>query len=373
VADDAAIELPEGHERGSARLERIAAELKSGDKPEAVTVRDLLGWFGAQRRGYIICFMIDEALMSAGLITDPFYQHAYIDAEIEFHLKESTLSKKEGKAEKGEVILFVPPESISLGTDPPPSFTIDPTYRIGKLPSANIVLTTVSPNHSIRETITIMLANDFSQLPVMTTERDVKGVISWGSIGRHLALGAQCAEARECMEAPRVIDADTSLFRIINEIIGNEYVLVRDKTDRISGIVTTSDLSLQFQQLTEPFLLLGEIENHIRRLIHTGKFSEDQLRNCSDPTDEGRKVDDIFKLNFGEYIRLLENKDCWAQLNLTIDRTIFISNLDGVRRIRNDVMHFNPDPISENDLATLRRFIVFLQKIEPIIRANSTV
>ena len=31
-------------------------------------------------------------------------------------------------------------------------------------------------------------------------------------------------------------------------------------------------MSLRFQQLAEPFLLLGEIENHIRRLID-GKFS----------------------------------------------------------------------------------------------------
>jgi len=42
--------------------------------------------------------------------------------------------------------------------------------------------------------------------------------------------------------------------------VTHEYVLIRAADRRICGIVTTSDLGLQFLQLGEPFLLLGEIE-----------------------------------------------------------------------------------------------------------------
>src|SRR5208282_953629 len=158
------------------------------------------------------------------------------------------------------------------------------------------------------------------------------------------------SEVRQCMDSPHVISADTSLFDAINEIVNNQYVLVRDSTNKISGIVTTSDLSLQFRQLAEPFLLLGEIENHVRRIIERGQFSEADLRECCDPGAGERTVNGVYALTFGEYIRLLENEQRWLQLNLEIDRKIFISALDKVRQIRNDVMHFDPDPVSEEDL-----------------------
>jgi hypothetical protein len=73
------------------RLERIAAELRNGQKPEPVTVRELLSWFGAQRRGSFISFYIRSALDESGLTTNPDFVVPYIDSEIEFHLKESAL------------------------------------------------------------------------------------------------------------------------------------------------------------------------------------------------------------------------------------------------------------------------------------------
>jgi hypothetical protein len=55
-------------------------------------------------------------------------------------------------------------------------------------------------------------------------------------------------------------------------IAQHQYVLVQAPGRTITGIVTSTDLSLQFQQLTEPLLLLDEIEQHIRMLI-VGKFT----------------------------------------------------------------------------------------------------
>lgn len=58
----------------------------------------------------------------------------------------------------------------------------------------------------------------------------------------------------------------------------------------------------------------------------------------------------VFDLTFGEYIRLLERNDSWSKLGLRIDRKLFIGNLDKVRQIRNDVMHFDPDGIEEEKI-----------------------
>jgi hypothetical protein len=145
-------------------------------------------------------------------------------------------------------------------------------------------------------------------------------------------------------------------------------VLVRDGNNKIAGIVTTSDLSREFRQLTEPFVILGEIENHVRSLIQRGNFTHQELVECCESASEGRKVDGIFDLTFGEYVRLLEKKDLWSRLGLAIDRALFVEKLDQIREIRNDVMHFDPDGITESDLDALRKFVIFLQKLQPILR-----
>jgi hypothetical protein len=167
------------------------------------------------------------------------------------------------------------------------------------------------------------------------------------------------------MEPAFEVSADDSLFAAIGVIVEHQYVLVRASDQRVTGIVTTSDLSLQFQQLAEPFLLLGEIENHVRRLID-GKFTAQELAGASDPSDDERQVTSVADLTFGEYVRLLENPENWKRLKLGVDRAVFVKELDRIRAIRNDVMHFDPDPLGEENLGALRRFVGFLQKLRDI-------
>ncbi|WP_459162147.1 hypothetical protein ACQ5SK_08415 [Bradyrhizobium japonicum] len=73
-----------------------------------------------------------------------------------------------------------------------------------------------------------------------------------------------------------------SIFDAIPVIVTHQYVLVRSEDGRITGIITASDLSEQFQLLAEPFLLLGEIENLLRGLI-ADRFSTEDLVGIRDP------------------------------------------------------------------------------------------
>lgn len=325
------------------RLGRIAAELRRGEEPQQVTVRELLSWFGALRRGFWIVRSISHALRINDLVTKPDFEGAYIDEVLSFVQTPAATPKDEQRD----------------ATQPSPP---DPTYRIGKLASANKKPVFVRPDDAVEKAVTLMLSNDFSQLPVMTSDRDVKGVISWTSLGSRLALGQKCDFARQCMDNHQEISSDTSLFAAIDAIVANQYVLIRNLQKEIVGIVTTSDLSLQFQQLGEPFLLIGEIENYIRRMLQD-RFTKDELAAARDPADDERQIESVSDLTFGEYRRLLENPECWKKLGLSIDRTEFIHKLDEIRRIRNDVMHFDPDGIPESDLKVLRDFVSFLQRL----------
>lgn len=356
------------------RLLEISEQVKRGEKPSPERVRTFLSWFGVERRGPNVSYDIQQMLKNLGLKTNPNFIHTYIDSEIEFIPFQKT--------EDGDIQTNTKETPISIEIDDnntgymPPTETIsvisenilseveftDPTYRIGKLESANNRPISVKPEGSLQEIVTKMLANDFSQLPVMTSERDVKGVVSWASIGKRLALGMPCNIAKDCMESHHEISADASLFYAIDAIIEYEYVLVRDTSRVITGIVTTTDLSMQFLQLSEPFLLIGEIENHIRKLINR-KFTRDDFFQARNPVDEDRQVENISDLTFGEYIRLIENQTQWDKLNINLDRAEFIGLLHEVRDIRNDVMHFDPDGVSETGLSKLRNFVEFLQSL----------
>ncbi len=345
------------------RLEKIAQQLRRNEEVPPITVREFLSWFNVQRRGYWIVTSIRERLKEAGLSTKPDFEAAYIDSPIEFLLA----TRDEGLADQ-EII--VPTTTLSLSRSSPSisatgTSYADPTYRISKLAAANNRPISVVPDATTLEAVTIMLANDFSQLPVMTNERDVKGIISWTSIGTRLALGKHGESARELMDGHHEIRSDSSLFQAIPTIVQHQYVLVRGGDNRINGIVTATDLSQQFQQLTEPFLLLSEIENHIRRIIGD-KFTIEELVSVRNPSDTERSVAGAADLTLGEYIRLLENNDRWKKLSLSIDRGTFLKQLDKVRKSRNDVMHFDPDGIPSEDLERLRDFTQFLQRLQAV-------
>ena len=203
----------------------------------------------------------------------------------------------------------------------------------------------------------------FSQLPVMTTSREVKGAVSWKTIGSRLALKKDCNSVRECMEGAKIVSVEDSLFSAISAIDEFDFVLVRAGDKEICGIITAADFNSQFGKLAEPFLLVGEIENGIRQMLH-GKFTVAELEQARARGEDGREIEGVTDLTFGEYVRLLENKERWKKIRIEIDRVDFISRLDRIRGIRNDVMHFDPDGLDEADLDILRKFTKFLNSVK---------
>jgi hypothetical protein len=209
----------------------------------------------------------------------------------------------------------------------------------------------------------------------MQGEREVKGVITWKSIGSKQALGHDCKQVGDCREDARIVDSNRTLFDAIPTIVEYGYVLVRDQRDkRITGIVTASDLSLQFQILAEPFLLLREIELHVRRLLGDKLSTVDFELLGSFALGPKNKPQTVADLTFGEYVRLLQHPQLWSKLNLRIDCGALTALLEEVRLIRNDVMHFDPDPMTPDELGTLKRSVRFMQELYellPKLRAQS--
>ncbi len=376
-----------------------ADKLKKGGWVRRIAVRQLLRMFKAERRGLNKVQEIRATLDYLGLQTEPDFESAWIDSLIRIRLKPDATGGPPlvALAEEAEDIEVEtdeedePDESLVEAAEPTKGVTedqgesaavvvpssegvvetavsekapADPTFRIGNFEAANKGLVTVGQDDFLNKAVTKMMQNDFSQLPIMSGERDVKGVVSWRSLGARYAMGLPCEKVSDCREDAQVIDANGILFDAIPTIVKHGYVLVRDqKSRKLTGIVTASDLSLQFQQLAEPFILLREIELHIRRLLQ-GKITVTDLDAVASPEGPpGKKPKAISDLTFGEYVRLFQHPDIWAKLTLKIDKACLTDQLEEVRQIRNDVMHFDPDPMAAKDLDVLKGAAKFMQQL----------
>jgi hypothetical protein len=107
---------------------------------------------------------------------------------------------------------------------------------------------------------------------------------------------------------------------------------------------------------------LREIELHIRRILGK-KVTESDFQMLEAAAVSNRKVSQIEELTLGQYIRLFQHPDVWTKLALSIDASEFVQLLDQVREIRNEVMHFDRDPMTRDQLDTLKRATRFMQHL----------
>ena len=163
-------------EQGFARLKEIAEKMQEdrgkGLVPSSPTptVREFMSWFGYARRGLWFVEKIREELEANGLHTEPDFQHAYVDGPISF-------------------------QDSSVASPP-----ADSTLRVDILEAAHNHPTSVTPNDELKTAITHMMRNDFSQIPVMEGQRQIKGMLTWESIGSRTALGQTGQDVKHYMD-----------------------------------------------------------------------------------------------------------------------------------------------------------------------------
>ena len=101
--------------------------------------------------------------------------------------------------------------------------------KLALLPAARNRPVCVSPDTSVQRAKTLMLRHDYSQLPVTTGERSVRGIVSWKSIGQHSVRTNRGITVADFLEpSVAVLDSSTPLMDAIEEVIKHEVVLVRD-------------------------------------------------------------------------------------------------------------------------------------------------
>ena len=93
------------------------------------------------------------------------------------------------------------------------------------------------------------------------------------------------------------------------------------------------------------------------------EFHTSLSKAAADPSDKERVIETVADLTFGEYLRLVQQPTNWTNLGWKLDRAVVLEALDEVREIRNDVMHYSPDPIKDLAVERLRTFAAFLRPL----------
>jgi len=61
----------------------------------------------------------------------------------------------------------------------------------------------------------------------------------------------------------------------------------------------------------------------------------------------------------------MRSEENWKKLEWRVDREFFIDRLAEVVNIRNELMHFTPDPLSEKQYAAVEGLLMILRTVDP--------
>ncbi|HEV3318792.1 MAG TPA: CBS domain-containing protein [Solirubrobacteraceae bacterium] len=334
-----------------------AREKAGGGSPVKVSIRDLIWKIEAERRGTRVTDELQRALDRHGLITEPSFTSGWIDNIVELRL--ATSDSAATSDEK--------PQSDDGSSSPQPT---EIALTVSNLESASSGVVSIERNSDLQRARALMLRHDYSQLAVMSGPRQLVGAISWESMAR-AAIRERDFTLEDALVQARPVEPGDGLIALIPTIVDLGFVFVVGNDRTLVGIVTTADLSSQFGALAKPFLLIGEIERRLRHALST-RFQVSDLATVQNPDDIARTIKSVNDLTLGETVRFIEREANWQRLCWPVERAEFIKALREVTEIRNDVMHFSPDPMTAIEEAKLHNFVSWLRVMEPRARSVKT-
>ena len=321
---------------------RQARNRADEQQPERISVRDLLTIWGAEDRGDQVS-QIEADLANHGLVTSPSFRAVTLDTVVSLTTPPDDEADEDAATGQPEI------DDAPVADDDEGGGDLDVRLTVGNL-SPLTGVESVGPSSTIAEAITKMVLNDFSQLAVLSGPRTVRGAVTWRSIAQVMHEKPDASVADAIDPHVEVVAYDRDLFEVLPTLQQREFVFVLDETKAVKGIVTTADVAHRYGEMATPFFQVGELDQTIRWILGHNFDVETIQPFCSRP------ITRFDQLTFGDYQRILENKDIWEKLGWPLDRLPFITRLDEIRLIRNKVMHFHPDPVPKDAVDKLRWF-----------------
>jgi len=324
-----------------------------------LSVRDLIGLWNWQRRTSDAIEAIDQGLDHLGLTVEPHFTEVQLGDLVTV----SSVDSEESQEDQGEYTDSLRQWGAGVAQDA--AARRDPTWRIGNLSLPKSVVC-VEAQEPLGRAISLMVGNEYSQLPVVDQHRRLAGIVTWESIAqanfRHLQPknvgGAMLANPRTCRESEEV-------FPRINDIYKYGFLIVVDGENIVTSILTAADLAAELRNRVQPFTVLEEIERRLRRVV--GILSTEDLRGSfrrGDP--RARSALSASDLTLGNYSFLIDDDARWAKLAWPYERTEMVDHLKKVADYRNDLAHWDIDAPGDDseELAHAKRVLKLLKILD---------
>lgn len=331
----------------SPETEALTATLRKLEQSgDAITVRELISYWGAKGRGSQVSEQMRRDMRDQGLATEPPFSYGSLDTPIRVvTMREAeTISRGDGT--------FHEPSSSERSDSEEQSETL----HVGQIPSALSDLVSVESITSIGRAQTLMIQHDFSQLPVVDNG-DLVGIISWESIAQ-ASLRTRVKRVSDCVTEAQTLNRDADLLASMPVIVEAGYVIVLDPRGVPTGIVTTADLARQFDRLARPFLSVGECERELRKILD-GAFSKEELHTATRYKKPG--MPGASAMTVGDIKQFIAKPEVWGKLGLRLSHGAFVDWIEVVRQVRNDIAHFAQDDESIESLNQVRNLTLFLR------------
>ncbi len=249
-------------------------------------------------------------------------------------------------------------------------------HRINRVIPQNQVVLSVPPNCPVREAVSLMKKNGYSQVPVVKND-EVLGIFSFRSFAKGAAsLTLEDCTKQRCAPGDLSVDEFMEQFefaRVTDEMVRVFDAMDRDNgvligsPDRLVGVLTPMDFLRYLYQVASPFVMVSEIELALRALIRAA-LSEEQIvvaakRSLASGYGSEEKVPMTLEdMSFDNYRSMVAHGDNWVDLEPVFGgtRTRTSAKLKEIGAIRNDLFHFKREIIvlDHETLASHRNWLL---------------
>lgn len=309
--------------------------------PTTMTIRELLDLWSLRRRTARIVEEVTNDLAGLGLLAVPSIAEGWIDGQVDIVPMPGQSDQESDSSD----VLSAAVDAAEATAEAVMSGSI--TYSVSTMDTANCEVMTVEMQDPLSVTVTKMALHDYSQVAVVDSERRLIGAATWESIALAWMSGEPSLVRDAMRSAPSASPGD-ELLRQAEIIYQHGFVFVLNPGGVVQGIVTSADLSRRFGDDYRPIVLLDEIERRLSNRI---------MRRCSvgELKDAGVAIKS-HGATFGNYVTALGKKDLWDKLEWSgLGQAEFQARMDHVRQIRNQLMHFSPDPITTDEVDLLEK------------------
>ena len=309
--------------------------------PRTMTIRELLNYWSFRRRTARIVEEVTDDLAELGLLAVPSIAEGWIDGQVEI----VPMPGQSDEASESSAAPDAAVDAAEASAEAVMSGSI--SYSVSTMDTARCEVMTVELEDPLSVTVTRMALQDYSQVAVVDSRGRLIGAATWESIALAWMSGGPSLVRDVMRSAPSASPGD-ELLRQAEVIHQHGFVFVRDSGGVVQGIVTSSDLSRRFGDDHRPIVLLDEIERRLGNRI---------MSRCS--VEEMKAAGVAIKSHgatFGNYVTALSKESLWAKLDWSgLGRAEFHGRMDRVRQIRNQLMHFSPDPITAEEIDLLEK------------------